>query len=91
MLHDHVVRGHANGRVADGDPGDGAVCPATVRNGLVTVIAEFKLMVPLTSKMTMRGPLACIAARSDPGPLSLRFVTLRIAPPRPPGVLTPYP
>ena len=70
-------------------PGEGAVWPATVRKGLVTRDARIKLIVPLTSKTTMRGPLACIAARSDPGPLSWRLVTLRIVPPRPPGVLTP--
>src|SRR6266511_3284167 len=48
-------------------------------------------IIPPTSKITVRGPVASSAARSDPAPASLRFVTRRIAPPRPAGVAVPNP
>jgi len=41
--------------------------------------------------MTVRGPLASIASRSEPGPESFRFVTSKTLPPRPPTVYFPKP
>src|SRR2546430_10691118 len=48
-------------------------------------------IIPPTSKITVRGPVASSAARNDPAPASLRFVTRRIAPPRPAAVVVPNP
>src|SRR5205823_3088920 len=48
-------------------------------------------IIPPTSKITARGPVASSAARNDPAPASLRFVTRRIAPPRPAAVVVPNP
>src|SRR5213082_1854297 len=48
-------------------------------------------IIPPTSKITARGPVASSAARNDPAPASLRFVTRRIAPPRPAAVVFPTP
>src|SRR2546430_15821195 len=48
-------------------------------------------IIPPTSKITVRGPVASSAARNDPAPASLRFVTRRIAPPRPAGDVVPNP
>jgi len=48
-------------------------------------------MVPETSKTTILGPEAVRAARSEPDPLSFRFVTLMILPPRPARVSVPKP
>src|SRR5262245_29257766 len=72
-------------------PSPGAVWPAMVRNGFVTVMFDFNAIVPLTRKTTMRGPSVSHASRRLPGPESLRFVTKRTRPPRPPGVLVPKP
>jgi hypothetical protein len=48
-------------------------------------ISLVSAIVPLVSKITTLGPVASSAARSDPTPESLRFVTRRIA-----GVPPPY-
>src|SRR5205814_2264545 len=48
-------------------------------------------IIPPTLKITARGPVASSAARNDPAPASLRFVTRRIAPPRPAAVVVPNP
>ena len=48
-------------------------------------------MIPETSKMTTRGPLAVSAPRSDPGPSSSKFVTRSTRPPRPAIVVVPNP
>src|SRR6266513_2149363 len=50
-----------------------------------------RAVIPLTSKITARGPVASSASRNDPAPASLRFVTRRIAPPRPAAVVVPNP
>src|SRR3546814_12911540 len=50
-----------------------------------------KRMTPPTLKTHVRGPRASTQARSEPGPPSLRFVTLMIAPPRPPCARRPKP
>src|SRR5688500_9993930 len=72
-------------------PGDGAVCPATVTYGLeITRFAPTR-MVPETSKMMTRGPLAASASRREPGPALLRLVTRMISPPRPARVVEPKP
>ena len=71
--------------------GPGAVCPATVRLPLVMLILFRSVMVPDRSKMTVRGPVASSAARSEPAPLSLRLVTRRIVPLRPALVMIPKP
>src|SRR5262245_6269109 len=70
-------------------PGD--VCPATVRYGVRTRIALFKVIVPLTRNTHVRGPEASIALRRLPGPESSRFVTSITLPPRPPTALAPNP
>ena len=89
VLNDDVVRVEVNRPVPNVDPrrrcgltGDGEV-------GTLDKIGLLSAIVPLVSKMTKRGPVASRASRSDPDPLSLRLVTLRIAPPRPPRVSTP--
>src|SRR5437764_9359488 len=48
-------------------------------------------IIPPTSKSTARGPVGSSAARNDPAPASLRFVTRRLAPPRPAAVVVPNP
>src|SRR5213593_2276724 len=48
-------------------------------------------IVPETSKITTRGPLAASAARSDPVPASFRLVTRYTVPPLPAGVVEPNP
>ena len=48
-------------------PGDGAVCPAIVTHGVVTVMSLLSEMVPLNSKMTTRGPAASSASRKRSG------------------------
>ena len=77
-------------RAADNDL-PGAVCPATVRNGLPMVTSLFGVIRPATRNTTVRGPVAIRAARKDPGPLSFRFVTSITAPPRPPAASAPPP
>ncbi len=72
-------------------PSPGAVWPAIVIYGLDMVRSFSSVIMPETRKITIRGPLASIASRKLPGPSSLRLVTLKILPPRPPGVNAPAP
>ncbi len=72
-------------------PGDGAVCPAIVMFGFLMLRSPPIRIVPDTSNTHTRGPLALTQARSDPSPLSFRFVTLYTLPPRPAGVSIPKP
>ena len=72
-------------------PPPGAVCPSTVRLGLVMSMRVSVVIVPLTRKITMRGPVAVTQSRNEPGPLSSRLVTWHTRPPRPPGVSAPQP
>lgn len=58
-------------------PGDGAVSPAIVRFGCrMRMMRLFKSMTPATLKTTTRGPVALIAALSEPGPEAPRCVTV---------------
>src|SRR5690349_14950478 len=73
-------------------PGEGAVCPATVKNGFRILISCLaKSITPPTSNTTIRGPSASSAAPSDPGPVGASVVTLIILPPRPPTVWAAHP
>lgn len=73
-------------------PPPGAVCPAMVTLPLLMGKTLFKVIVPPTSKIMVRGPeLYCRACLKLPGPLSLRFVTLITAPPLPPVAYLPKP
>src|SRR5688572_3550945 len=54
-------------------------------------ILDDNMIVPEISQITVRGPLAVSAARSDPTPESFRLVTRRTGPPRPATVLEPKP
>ena len=72
-------------------PGDGAVWPAIVRLALRMVTSSVSLIAPEISKMQVRGPVASMQAFNDPAPSALRLVTRYTAPPRPAGVLMPYP
>ena len=62
-----------------------------VMYGLATVIRERGMIVPLTRKMHVRGPLASTHARRLPVPESFRFVTSMTLPPRPPLEAAPPP
>jgi hypothetical protein len=69
-------------------PGDGEVCPATVTNGSSMVNVRWaRSITPPTSNTTMRGPWACSAACSEPGPSASRLVTVSTRPPCPPSVV----
>jgi hypothetical protein len=72
-------------------PSPGAVWPAMVSRPFVTRSGDFSTMVPETSNTTVRGPAASTPARSEPGPLSPRWVTWNTAPPRPPSAKRPAP
>src|SRR6266545_3429892 len=72
-------------------PPPGAVCPATVRYGLFTLIGLRRRIVPLTVNTQVRGPRAPMQARSEPEPESARLVTGMTRPPRPPRLSAPPP
>ena len=72
-------------------PPPGAVCPALVMKGLVTLIRLFSEIVPPVLKTTYRGPVRSTHDRRVPGPESAREVTAQTAPSRPPGVSVPKP
>jgi hypothetical protein len=69
----------------------GAVWHAMVRNGFVIRYMDAGVTIPATRKMQVRGPLALVHARSEPGPESLRLVTSNTWPPRPPRDAAPPP
>ena len=50
-----------------------------------------RAMTPATSKTTIFLEFPATALRNEPGPLSLRFVTLTTEPPRPPVTKRPCP
>ena len=60
-------------------PGDGAVCPASVTQGSLTMMSSCRSMLPLVSKTITRGRSDSSAARSDPVPSSFRVVTVSTA------------
>lgn len=55
------------------------------------MMAFLSEIVPATRKMMVRGPSVSQASRKLPGPESLRLVTKRTFPPRPPIVVEPVP
>src|SRR5260370_40283143 len=66
-------------------PGSGAVCPAIVRCGFVTINDwPPKSITPPTSKTTSRGRSSSRALRNEPGPSASRVVTRRTTPSTPP-------
>lgn len=72
-------------------PSPGADWPAMVIYGLVIAIDDFKATVPDTLKITVLGQSVFTASRRLPGPSSLRFVTKKTLPPRPPIDWAPKP
>src|SRR5262245_44110286 len=72
-------------------PSPGAVLPAIVRYGTRMRRRSFRRMIPATLKTTMRKPPASTASRKLPKPPSLRFVTTKTFPPRPPKLYMPPP
>ena len=57
-------------------PGDGAVCPATIRSGCVTKRSDANEIRPDTSKTHTRGYDCTTQSRKVPAPLSAKEVTL---------------
>ena len=72
-------------------PSPGAVCPAMVRFPLAILSSLLRSILPAISKTTVLAPLASTAARREPSPESLRFVTCMTLPPRPPVTYIPPP
>ena len=55
------------------------------------MIGVFSLMIPDTLNTIIRAPPWSHASRNEPGPLSLRLVTVMTRPPRPPKLYIPPP
>ena len=59
--------------------------------GALTLKGDFNLIIPATLNTTIRAPPCSQASLNEPGPLSLRFVTVITFPPRPPKLKAPPP